>query len=82
MVLGPARTQTPFGLLQFAPGVLLVLFGMRWLRKALLRAAGVIPQHDEMGRLREGGRVAAQAAARREPGRGGGRFPVTTLERA
>ncbi|TGV77892.1 hypothetical protein EN801_036370, partial [Mesorhizobium sp. M00.F.Ca.ET.158.01.1.1] len=33
--------------LQFIVGVLLILFGMRWLRKAILRSVGVIALHDE-----------------------------------
>jgi uncharacterized membrane protein len=46
-VLGPSLSLIPLAWLQIAIGVLLVLFGMRWLRKTILRAAGVIPLHDE-----------------------------------
>lgn len=47
LALGPALSHLPEQALQLAVGILLLLFGMRWLRKAILRAAGVIPLHDE-----------------------------------
>ncbi len=45
--LGPLLDHVPLRLLQLGIGIMLLLFGMRWLRKAILRAAGVIPLHDE-----------------------------------
>jgi uncharacterized membrane protein len=45
--LGPLLTRIPLGAVQLALGTLLLLFGMRWLRKAILRSAGIIPLHDE-----------------------------------
>ena len=47
VVLGPVLGLVPIHVLQFAIGVLLILFGMRWLRKAILRSIGVLALHDE-----------------------------------
>jgi Ca2+/H+ antiporter, TMEM165/GDT1 family len=45
--LGPLMSFTPIRALQGVVGVLLLMFGLRWLRKAILRAVGVIALHDE-----------------------------------
>jgi uncharacterized membrane protein len=47
LALGPALSHVPERALQLFVGLLLLLFGMRWLRKAILRAAGTLPPHDE-----------------------------------
>jgi Ca2+/H+ antiporter, TMEM165/GDT1 family len=47
VALGSALTHIPLALIQTVVGILLLLFGLRWLRKAILRAVGVIPLHDE-----------------------------------
>jgi uncharacterized membrane protein len=45
--LGPALTALPIDALRVSVGGLLLVFGLQWLRKAILRAAGLKAKHDE-----------------------------------
>jgi uncharacterized membrane protein len=46
-LLGPALSAIPIDALRLVVGALLLVFGLQWLRKAILRASGYKPLHDE-----------------------------------
>jgi uncharacterized membrane protein len=65
--LGPALTALPIDVLRLIVGGLLLVFGLQWLRKAILRATGLKALHDERETFTQ------EAAAARAAGGGGGR---------
>src|SRR5262249_9610358 len=63
--LGPALTKIPIDALRLVVGTVRVIFGLQWLRKAILRASGFKAKHDEDAIYREEVDEAAHAAPAR-----------------
>jgi uncharacterized membrane protein len=74
--LGPALTSLPIDILRVVVGGLLLIFGLRWLRKAILRSAGLKAKHDELETFREE-TEAARAAGAKHPGFDGYAFTIS-----
>jgi uncharacterized membrane protein len=60
-VLGPTLGRIPIDGLRLVVGALLLVFGLQWLRKAILRASGYKALHDEDEAFREERERAAAA---------------------
>jgi len=75
--IGPAISYLPLTGLRLVVGALLLIFGLQWLRKSVLRATGYKALHDEASAyLRE---VTAAQAATKESRRGIGDWYAFTL---
>ena len=46
--IGPGLVAIPLSVLRLVVGALLLIFGLQWLRKAILRASGYKAMHDEV----------------------------------
>jgi uncharacterized membrane protein len=66
--LGPAVSTIPLSGLRLVVGGILLIFGLQWLRKAILRASGYKELHDEETIFRS--QLAAAQAAPARSGRG------------
>jgi uncharacterized membrane protein len=81
---GASIARVPLPLVQVVIGTLLLMFGLRWLRKAILRYVGVIATHDEAAayaRQAEALRAAAVSLSRQwDPTAFATAFKIVMLE--
>ena len=76
VIFGPALVHlVPLGTLRLVVGVLLLIFGLQWLRKAILRASGYAAMHDEEAIFRR--EVDELSAVPKTAGRDGVAFTVS-----
>ena len=66
--LGPALTVIPIEVLRLVVGALLLVFGLQWLRKAILRASGWRAQRDEDAAFARAAAVAETAPREQRAG--------------
>jgi uncharacterized membrane protein len=64
--VGPGLTSLPINALRLAVGGLLLVFGLQWLRKAIMRAVGLKALHDEHEAFEREQLAAREAGAVRE----------------